>query len=186
MATVNSIGSEKPVQVGFGGTGAETFTDHGVLVGSAATDITALGVATNGQLLIGSTGADPSLAALTAGTNMTVTNSAGGVSLATTIVTANAQTGTTYTLVLTDAGKLVTLTNAAAITLTVPLNASVAFATGTTISLYQGGAGTVTVAAAGGVTIRSAQSNLDIQYQYSMAALIKTATDTWILAGDLA
>ncbi|MGB1278485.1 MAG: hypothetical protein ACPG5V_00880 [Vibrio cyclitrophicus] len=39
----------------------------------------------------------------------------------------NTQTGTTYTLVLGDAGKVLTLTNASAITLTVPTHASVAF-----------------------------------------------------------
>ena len=41
-------------------------------------------------------------------------------------LTLNAQTGTTYTLVLTDNGRFVTLSNAAAIALTVPLNSSVA------------------------------------------------------------
>ena len=39
-------------------------------------------------------------------------------------VSVNAQTGTTYTLVLTDAGKVVTLANASAVTLTVPPNCS--------------------------------------------------------------
>ena len=43
----------------------------------------------------------------------------------------NTQTGTTYTFVLTDAGKLVTCDNAAAISVTVPPNSSVAFPTGT-------------------------------------------------------
>ena len=59
----------------------------------------------------------------------------------------NAQTGTTYTLALTDAAKLVTLTNASAITLSVNTDANVNFAIGTQILLYQGGAGQVTVSA---------------------------------------
>ena len=42
-----------------GGTGASTLTDHGILLGSGTAAITPLGVATNGQLPIGSTGADP-------------------------------------------------------------------------------------------------------------------------------
>jgi len=97
----------------------------------------------------------------------------------------NAQTGTTYTLVASDAGDLVTLTNAAAITLTVPLNSSVAFATGTQITITQSGAGTVTVAGAVGVTVNSADGDLKLRTQWSAATLIKTATNSWILIGDI-
>ena len=56
-------------------------------------------------------------------------------------ITLNAQTGTTYTLALTDNGRLVTLSNASAITVTVPTNASVAFSTGAIVNLQQIGAG---------------------------------------------
>jgi len=97
----------------------------------------------------------------------------------------NAQTGTTYTLVAGDAGYLVTLTNAASITLTVPLNSSVAFATGTQITITQSGAGTVTVAGAVGVTINSADGDLKLRSQWSAATLIKIATNSWILIGDI-
>jgi hypothetical protein len=98
--------------------------------------------------------------------------------------TINTQTGTTYTLVLSDAGKLITLNNASPITLTVPTNATVAFATGTRIDLTQLGAGQVTVAGAG-VTFNSKGAKLKITGQYSAATLIKIATDTWVLIGDL-
>lgn len=98
----------------------------------------------------------------------------------------NAQTGTSYTLVLTDVAKIVTLSNAAAITLTVPPEASVAWPTGTTVVLAQLGAGTVTIAAGAGVTINSAGSALDIGEQYGVATLLKTGTDTWLLFGNLA
>jgi len=96
----------------------------------------------------------------------------------------NAQTGTTYTLVAGDAGDLVTLTNASAITLTVPLNSSVAFATGTQITITQSGAGKVTVAGAVGVTVNSADGFLSLRSQWSAATLIKIATNSWILIGD--
>lgn len=95
----------------------------------------------------------------------------------------NAQTGTTYTLVLTDAAKLITLTNAAAITLTVPTNASVAFPIGTQILLYQGGAGQVTITSS--ATIRSENSKLKITGQYAVAGIIKVATDEWVAFGNL-
>jgi hypothetical protein len=98
-------------------------------------------------------------------------------------LTLNAQTGTTYTLVLTDNGRLVTLSNAAAITLTVPLNATVAFATGAVINIQQIGAGQVTVAGASGVTVTGTGTKL--RTQYSAAALVKTGTDSWTLIGDL-
>jgi len=98
-------------------------------------------------------------------------------------LTLNAQTGTTYTLVLTDNGRLVTLSNAAAITLTVPTNASVAYATGAVINIQQIGAGQVTVAGAAGVTVTGTGTKL--RTQYSAAALVKTGTDSWTLIGDL-
>ena len=98
-------------------------------------------------------------------------------------VVTNAQTGTTYTLVLTDAGKLVEMSNAAAITLTVPTNATTAFPTGTQIDLLQTGAGQVTVGGAG-VTLQSEGSKLKLKGQYAAATLIKRATDTWVLIGN--
>lgn len=101
------------------------------------------------------------------------------------IATFNAQTGTSYTLALTDAAKLVTLTNAAAITLTVPPNSSVAFPIGTQVLLYQGGAGTVTITPGSGVTVNSNGSKLDTNGQYSIAGLIKLATDEWAAFGNL-
>ena len=97
----------------------------------------------------------------------------------------NAQTGTTYTLALTDVAKVVSLTNASAITLTIPTNATVAFPTGTQILLYQGGAGQVTVGGAG-VTIRSQGSKLKINGQYAIAGLLKVGTDEWVLFGNTA
>ena len=95
----------------------------------------------------------------------------------------NAQTGTSYTLVLSDVAKVVSLTNAASITLTIPTNATVAFPTGTQILLYQGGAGEVTVGGAG-VTIRSQGTRLKITGQYGVAGLLKVGTDEWVLFGN--
>lgn len=97
--------------------------------------------------------------------------------------TFNAQTGTTYTLVLTDNGRFVTLSNASAITLTVPTNASVAFPTGAVINIQQIGAGQVTVAGAGGVTVNGTGTAL--RTQWSAASIVKTNTDTWTLIGDI-
>ncbi len=98
-------------------------------------------------------------------------------------VTPNSQADS-YTLVLTDRGKMVECTKATANNLTVPLNSSVAFPIGTVIDILQTGAGQVTVVATGGVTI-NATPGLKLRAQWSAATLIKRATDTWVLIGDL-
>ena len=101
------------------------------------------------------------------------------------LATFNAQTGTSYTLALTDGAKLVTLTNAGAITLTVPPDSSVAFPIGSQVLLYQGGAGQVTITAGAGVTIRSQGAKLKINDQYGVAGIVKIATDEWVAFGNL-
>ncbi|HEV7283658.1 MAG TPA: hypothetical protein VGN75_02295, partial [Kaistia sp.] len=97
----------------------------------------------------------------------------------------NTQTGTTYTLVLGDKGKVVEMNNASANTLTVPPNSSVAFPIGTWIDLRQLGAGQTTVAPGAGVTIRSNGSKLKLTGQYAGATLTKRATDEWVIDGNL-
>ena len=99
--------------------------------------------------------------------------------------TLNSQTGTTYTLVLADAGKTVDLNNASSISMTVPPNSGVAFPVGTRIDLVQSGAGQVTVVAGSGVTINSKGSNLKLTGQWSAATLIQRSANTWVLVGDL-
>lgn len=56
---------DTPVTVANGGTGLTTITDHGVMVGSGAGAVTPLAVGTDGQVLVGATGADPAMATLT-------------------------------------------------------------------------------------------------------------------------
>jgi hypothetical protein len=103
----------------------------------------------------------------------------------------NAQTGTTYTFVLTDNGKLVTASNGSAQTYSIPTNASVAYPTGTQINIIQIGAGQVTINAvtSGTTTIASTGATATapkLRAQYSSATCIKVATDTWYVIGDIA
>jgi len=160
------------------------FSEFGGGSGSVATDSI---FDAKGDLPVG-TGADTA-AKLTVGANGTVvtadsTQSTGLKYAKPWVQETSAQTGTTYTLALTDEGKLVTLSNAAAITLTVPPNSSVAFDVGTYIDLAQTGAGQVTVVQGAGVTV-NATPGLKFRSQYAGASLRKTATDTWLLFGDL-
>jgi len=80
---------------------------------------------------------------------------------------------------------MVSLSNASAVTLTIPANSAVAFPIGTEISAFQAGAGQVTIAGAGGVTVNAADAELKTRVQYSSATLYKTASDTWLVVGDL-
>jgi hypothetical protein len=97
----------------------------------------------------------------------------------------NAQTGTTYTLALNDAGKVITATNASPVTITVPGNSTVAYPIGTQIVVVAGGAGAVTFSPVVGVTVNSKDSNLTIDGQYASACLLKVSTNIWILFGAL-
>jgi hypothetical protein len=97
----------------------------------------------------------------------------------------NQQTGTTYQLALSDAGKMITLTNADPVAVTVPASGTVGFLIGTRIDLVQGGVGKVTVAGASGVTINSKSGNKSISAANVEVTLKKEATDSWYLFGDL-
>jgi hypothetical protein len=98
----------------------------------------------------------------------------------------NAQSGTSYTLVLSDAAnRLVTASNASAITITVPPSV---FATGNVINVQQTGAGQVTFAQGAGVTITSSGATVSapkIRKQYSASSVICTGSNTFTIVGDL-
>jgi hypothetical protein len=100
----------------------------------------------------------------------------------------NAQTGTTYTTVLADNGKLITQSNASAITTTIPPNSSVAYPVGAQLNFAQYGAGQVTFAQGAGVTIVSTGATASapkLRAQYSTATAIQTSADNWIVVGDI-
>jgi hypothetical protein len=105
--------------------------------------------------------------------------------------TANTQTGTTYTAVSTDQYQvLVTMNNAAANAFKIPTNASVAFPTGTAITVLNLGAGVCTLSAvtSGTTTVVSAGATpaSPTIAQYKSAVCLKTGTDTWVVVGAVA
>ena len=90
------------------------------------------------------------------------------------------------TLALTNAGKHFYSTTAGDLTLSIPLNASVAFTTGTEISIVVQAAGNILVNAVSGVTLYmggNATSGNRIVSTYGMATIIKVASDTWFING---
>lgn len=98
-------------------------------------------------------------------------------------ISTNAQVGN-YTLVLGDKNKIVEMNVGSANNLTVPLDSSVAFPVGSQINILQVGVGQTTIVATAGVTINSTPG-LKMRAQFSYATLIKRATNTWVLVGDI-
>ena len=93
----------------------------------------------------------------------------------------NAQTGTTYTLVIADQDKMVTLNNSNPITLTVPAGV---FSAGQYVNIQAIGAGQVTVQGDGTSTVTGTGTKLRVQY--SAATILCTASNTFQLIGDIA
>ena len=97
----------------------------------------------------------------------------------------NAQTGTTYTLVAADSGKLVTSSNASAVVITIPPSI---FAAGEQINIQSIGAGLTSFVAGAGVTITSTGATSAapiLRAQFSACTIICTASNTFTVIGDL-
>ena len=104
------------------------------------------------------------------------------------LVSFNAQTGTTYTFVSSDADKLVTTSNAGAITVTLPPSV---FSAGQTFDVQSIGVGLTTFAAGSGVTITSTGATASapkLRARYSactVICMVGGATPTFTVIGDL-
>lgn len=94
----------------------------------------------------------------------------------------NNQTGTAYTAVAGDAGKIVRCSNAAAIALTLPTGG--VFVVGDVVMVRQVGAGQVT--ASGGTLNIPSGAQAKTRVQGSVMSLHYVAADTWDVSGDLA
>jgi hypothetical protein len=95
-----------------------------------------------------------------------------------------------YTAVLTDAYQvLVPMNKATAVAFKIPTDASVAFPVGTAITILNKGAGAVTISAvtSGTTTVLSAGATAAAPTlaQYKTAVAIKTAANTWYVAGAI-
>ena len=97
----------------------------------------------------------------------------------------NAQTGTTYTLVASDIGKLVTTSNASPVTVTIPQNV---FTAGNQINVQSIGVGLTTISG-GSVTITSTGATATapvLRARYSACTIICTAANVFTIIGDVA
>jgi hypothetical protein len=100
----------------------------------------------------------------------------------------NTQTGTTYTTVLADNGKLVTQSNASSIVTTIPPNSSVDYPVGAQITFSRYGSGTLTIQGGAGVTIVSTGATAaqpTLRATYSTCTAIQTTNNNWLVVGDI-
>lgn len=103
------------------------------------------------------------------------------------LVEVNSQTGTTYTTVLADQGKVVRGNNASAITYTIPLNSSVAYPIGCSIAFRQVGIGAITLSPSGAVVLNKPTGYLaKTARQHATIMIHKVGADEWDVTGDLA
>jgi hypothetical protein len=147
-------------------------------------------VTTKGDIIVATASATP--ARLGAGSNSQVltadSTTATGLKWstpATTDLTFNAQTGTTYSLVAGDLNKLVTLSNGSSINLTVPNGV---FTTGQQINIQQLGLGQVNIISDGTTVLTSTgavSTAPKLRAQYSAATIICTSSNNFTVIGDL-
>ena len=136
-------------------------------------------------------GVDTSMQDLLGGTTGQVLSKASGTNMDfawieqdDTTISFNAQTGTTYTLVAADAGKLVTTSNASAVVVTIPAGV---FSAGNIINVQSIGVGLTTISG-GAVTITSTGASAIapiLRARYSACSIICTASNVFTVIGEL-
>lgn len=96
-------------------------------------------------------------------------------------VIVNTQSGTTYTILSSDNGKIIEFTNSSAVTVTLPAGLGTTF----TCIIRQNGTGDVTLDTSG-TTVHNANSHTSTRAQYSAFAILPTGTaNTFITQGDM-
>jgi hypothetical protein len=152
---------------------------------SGTTTVQATAVAGTNTLTLPATNSDTLVGKATTDTLTNKTLTAPVINTAKINLALNAQTGTTYTLVAADSGKLVTSSNASAVVITIPPSV---FAAGEQINVQSIGAGLTSFAQGAGVTITSTGATATapiLRAQYSAATIICTASNTFTVIGDL-
>lgn len=147
-------------------------TNHSLLLGTGTNSpMTSLGVATDGQLPIGSTGADPVLATLTAGSGIGITNAAGSITISADNAGMNWQVVTTDQTGTDNTGYIVD--TAGNVNVALPATSSI----GDTFEVNSIGAGTFTITQAAGqqVVVGSLTTTLG-----AAGTIVGTGIGNWI------
>lgn len=183
MTTNNSINASQTGIQKYDGTSSWTgitVTQHSPLVGAASNGITSIGPLTNGQLLIGNTGSDPSAATLTAGSGVSITNGSGSITISTAGggFSWTTVTGTTQSMAVENG---YVANNASLITFTLPSSASV----GDSIQIIGLGAGGFSLVLNSGQLIRfgnqvttTSSGSISSTNQYDSLNIVCIVTNT--------
>ncbi len=99
-------------------------------------------------------------------------------------VEVNPQTDS-YTVTSADNGKDVWIAKETAAALTIPTQSSGAFPEKTYFFVTRAGAGSLAITGASGVTVNASGGRLNIAEQYGTVLVRKTASDTWLVTGNL-
>ena len=185
--TATNLMTLAPVQSVAGRTGTVTLSNTDISgLGTAATQD--VGSSANNVVQLDGSGALPEVDGSNL-TGITASVSAGeltdgnfdGTAILGFDASINDQTGTAYTLLAGDNGKVVVLNNPSAVTVTVPSGLGAGF----NCSFVQKGAGQVSFSASG-TTINNRQSHTKINAQYGVASIVAYADNVFVLAGDTA
>jgi hypothetical protein len=171
------------------------YTEHAVAIGTDIGGLKSLPAMTDGQLVIGQTGADPAVANLTAGTGISITNGAGSITIAATgggVGTVETLTGNSggpvgpdmsgNITVRGDGATITVVGNAGANTLVATVGSEVA-------TFYQADSGTATPSAStlnilgtGGITTSATGNTVTITGSGGSGSVIETtfaSSGTW-------
>ena len=159
-------------------------TSGDTIYGGAGGVANRLGIGTTGQVL-SVVGGTTSWTSLGTAAVLNTGNISGQVTTRGTIITE--QTNATYTFVATDANTRIRGNRGTAQVFTIDTHANQAFSQGDTIEIMQKGAGQISIAAVGGVTLNSVGSKVNIAAQWDSVFLInEDGLNTWTLSGSLA
>jgi len=157
-----------PWPVSDGGTGLATITANSLFVGAGTNPLVPLGAAADGQIPIGSTGADPVITTITGGAGIDVTNGAGSITVAVggdVADTYDADTGSAVPAanVLTVAGGTSMSTTGAAATLTIDMDTDVATSYATDSGTATPASNILTIAGGTGISTSGSGSTVTVQ-----------------------
>jgi hypothetical protein len=100
-------------------------------------------------------------------------------------LTAFTEKTASYTLdTLDHKDNIVEMNSSSPVTFTIPANDTLAWPVGTSMDIFATGTGAVTIAGADGVTV-NATPGLVLRTQWSSATILKRATNSWVVYGDL-
>ena len=162
-----------------GGTGATSFTAHSILLGQGTSAVTALGAATNGQIPIGSTGADPVLGTISAGSNISITNAAGSITISaisgSQVVNISSVSTTPYIASATD--YFLSVDTSIAITVQLPNAPSTGRVFIVKDSTNNAASNNITVTTVGGIVLIDGSASYVMNQNYGSASFIFNGTN---------